>query len=80
LYLKSSPDDRTAFEAITAQAVSVVLSNGVTGQNLTLQFNGQNTIKALPYDLPLNQAFMTKLSLKNRFDPGASGDVSASFA
>jgi hypothetical protein len=80
LYLKASPDDRTAFEAITAQAASVVLSNGVTGQNMTLQFNGQNTITKLPYDLPLNQAFMQKLSLKNRFDPTAAGDLSVSFA
>jgi hypothetical protein len=80
LYLKASPDDRSAFEAITAKAASVVLTNGVTGQNMTLQYNGQNTISALPYDLPLNQVFLQKLSLMNRFDPSASGDISVSFA
>jgi hypothetical protein len=80
LYLKATPDDRSAYEAITAQAASAVFTNGVTGQAMTIQFNGQNTIMDLPYDLPLNQAFMHKLSLKNRFDPNAGGDVSVSFA
>jgi hypothetical protein len=80
LYLKASPDDRAAMEAITAQSVAAAFSNGVMGQNLTIQMNGQNTIKSLPYDLPLNQAFMQKLSLKNRFDPTAGADISISFA
>jgi hypothetical protein len=80
LYLKASPDDRSTFEAITTQSVSIVFTNGVTGQNLTIQFNGQNTITDLPYDLPLNQAFMQKLSLKNRFDATAGQDLSISFA
>jgi Phage tail tube protein len=80
LYLKASPDDRAAYEALTAQAVSAVFTNGVTNQNMTLQFNGQNTITDLPYNLPLNQAFMQKLSLKNRYDPSASNDISVSFA
>jgi hypothetical protein len=80
LYLKASPDDRSAFEAITAQGASAVFTNGVTGQNMTLQFNGQNTITDLPYDLPLNQAFMQKLILKNRYDPSQSQDISVTFA
>jgi hypothetical protein len=80
LYLKATPDDRSAFQAITAQTCSAVFNNGVTGQAMTLAFNGQNTITDLPYDLPLNQAFMQKLALKNRFDPGAAGDISVSFA
>jgi hypothetical protein len=80
LYLKATPDDRAAYEAITAKAASVVLASAVTGETTTIQFNGQNRIKSLPYDLPLNQAFMQKLSLKNLFDPSATGDVSVSFA
>lgn len=80
LYLKISPDDRSAFEAITANAASVTLQNGVTGQNLTIQYNGQNTITDLPYDLPLNQVFKQKMTLKNRFDVSATQDLSFSLA
>ena len=51
---------------------------------MTLQFNGQNTFKGVSYDLPLNQAFMRKLSLKNRWDAaavsGAGNDLAVSFA
>ena len=32
-----------------------------------------------PLDLPLNQAFMEKLSLTNRFDPSATADNAVSF-
>ena len=80
LFLKSTPDDRSAYEAITTQAASLVFENGVTGQNCTLQFNGQNTITKLPFDLPLNQLYMQPLTLKNRFDPSAADDIAVSFA
>ena len=52
----------------------------MTGQHMTLAFNGQNRITKLPYDLPLNQAFMQKLSLKNVFDSSAASDIGVSFA
>jgi hypothetical protein len=80
LYLKATPNDRTAFEAITAQSCALAFTNGVMGQNLTIQFNGQNRITDLPYDLPLNRAFMQKLSLVNLFDQTAGQDISISFA
>jgi hypothetical protein len=77
LYLKSTPDDRSAYEAITAQACSLALSNGTN--TCSINFNGKNHIVKLPYDLPLNRAFMQKLSLKNRFDPEAALDLTVSF-
>ena len=81
LYLKASPDDRSAFEAITAQTCSVEFNNGTN--TTTFQFNGKNHITKLPYDLPLDKAFMTKLSLKNRWDPtalsGVGQDLSVAF-
>lgn len=80
LYLKATPDDRSAFEALTANAAAITFANGVTGQNLTIQFNGQNTITDLPYDLPLNQVFKQKMTLKNRFDVSASEDLHFSLA
>ena len=47
LYLKASPDDRSAFEAITSQSCSLQFSNGVAGQGCTIDFHGQNTITRL---------------------------------
>jgi hypothetical protein len=79
LYLKATPDDRSAFEAITAQACSVGFSNGVTGQNLTINLQAQNRIKSLPYDLPLDKVFMTKLSLRSQYDLAAGTDLAVSF-
>jgi hypothetical protein len=80
LYLKVTPDDRSAYEAATAQAASLVFQNGVTGQNLTLQFNGQNKITKLPYELPLNTAYLQKMELTNVVDSTAGNDFSFSFA
>ena len=80
LFLKSTPDDRTAYEAITAQACALTFENGVSGQNCTLQFNGQNRITKLPFDLPLNQVYMQPLTLQNVFDETAAGDIAVSFA
>jgi hypothetical protein len=75
IYLKPTPDDRTNFESIAVHAASLVFASTMTGDTCTITFNGQNTIIDLPYDLPLGKAFMTKLSLKNRFDPNAAQDV-----
>jgi hypothetical protein len=58
----------------------VGFDNGVTGQHLTIDFKGSNHIAKLPYDLPLDKAFMTNLSLKNRFNVSAGTDLSVSFA
>ena len=68
IYLKPTPDDQAPFELLTPQSVAAVFTTGVTGTNMTVQFNGQNTFKGVSYDLPLNQAYMRKLSLKNRWD------------
>ena len=80
LYLKLSPDDRSAYEAATAQAATLTFQNGVTGQNMTLNFNGQNFITDLPFDLPINQAFRQKLQLTNTLDATAGSDIAVSFA
>lgn len=80
LYLKATPDDRTSFEGISPLAASLGFNNGVTGQHLTIAMNAQNTILGLPYDLPLDKAYMQKLTLLNRFDPAAAGDLAIGFA
>lgn len=80
LYLKGTPDDRSAYELGSANAASLTFENSVSGQNLTLQFNGQNVIVDLPYDLGLGTAYMQKMSLQNTFDETAGQDISFSFA
>jgi hypothetical protein len=82
LYFTALPDDRSAFEAITAQSCSVGFDDGAS--RLSISFNGKNYVSDLPYDLPLDRAFMSKLRLKNCWDPsaasGAGGDVSFAIA
>jgi hypothetical protein len=78
LRLKNTPDDRAAYEALTAMACSVAFTNGTN--TLTLQFNANNRIGKLPRDLPLGKEFMQNLSLMNLWDPAAPGDVGFTFA
>lgn len=84
LLLKASPDDRSPFEAITAAASSIVFTNGVSGQNMTIQLNSNNIRTALPLNLANGKAFFQKLTLSNQFDgaalSGAGQDLSVSFA
>jgi hypothetical protein len=80
LYYKGTPDDRSPFEANTSMAASVTFENGVTGQNLTVNYNSVNWITDLPWDLPLESAYTQKMSLINTFDQTAGGDIGFSFA
>jgi hypothetical protein len=73
LRLKNVPDDRAAYEALTAMGCSVGFT--AASHTLTLQFNAQNRIGKLPRDLPLGKEFMQNLSLMNLWDPAAPGDV-----
>jgi hypothetical protein len=73
-YFQSTPDFRSAMEALTSQVCSIGFNNGITGQHLTIVYNGQNKITALPYDTPLNAAYLQKLTLKNLYDFTAGED------
>ncbi len=73
-YFRTTPDDQSAMEALTAKVAAVGFNNGVTGQHLTITYNGQNRIVALPYELPLDKAYTQKLSLKNLYDLSAAED------
>jgi hypothetical protein len=78
LWLKASPDDKTTFQTLTAQAAALVFSHG--GHTYTIDFKGKNVISKLPYDLPATGTFMRKLSLKNLYDPSAGNDITVSYA
>ena len=80
LYLKASPEDRVAYEALTAGAASLEFNNGTN--TLTLTFNGANQFDALKRDLPLASQYEHQFTLLNIWDPtantGAGGDLSFS--
>ena len=80
LLFKPSPDDRAVYEAITAQAVSAVFTNGVTLQNMTVNMHGKNNITELPYDLPIDKHFETQLKLVNNYDTSIPEDFVVTFA
>lgn len=73
LLLKSSPNLRADYQAITSRAFSVTWNNGTKSSQISL--GNSNHITDLPYDLPLGQQFMQKLSLKNRYNLSAGTDL-----
>ena len=73
LLLKSSPNLRADYQAITSRAFSVTWNNGTNSSQISL--GNSNHITDLPYDLPLGQQFMQKLSLKNRYNLAAGKDL-----
>lgn len=80
LYFKVAPADRTSYEANTTQAASIGFASSVAGQSMLINMNAQNTITGLKRDLPLDRAFMQKLTLMNRFDPAAVAALTVSFS
>lgn len=80
ILFQATPDRRAVYEAITAQACSVLISNGITGQNMTIQYNGKNRFTNLGYDLALEKVYTEKFTLKNVFSATAGEDISVSFA
>jgi hypothetical protein len=83
LRFKASPDDRTAFEQIVDNAASFGFTNGVTGQNVTINMYSANKITGLTYQLPNNQDYLQPITLTSRWDAaavsGAGGDLAVSF-
>lgn len=73
LLLKSSPNLRADYQALTSRAFSVEWNNGTKSSKIDL--GSSNHITELPYDLPLGQTFMQKLTLKNRWNASASKDI-----
>jgi hypothetical protein len=77
LYLKATPDDRSAYEALTAQTVSLTFNNGT--HTAVINYGAKNLITDLPYDLPLDQAYFLRMTLANLWDAGAGQDIALSF-
>jgi hypothetical protein len=77
LYYKPTPDDRTLFEGLAAQTLSLAFNNGT--HSATFTFNAQNVYKDLNDDLPLDQVYEQEIQVSNHFDPVAAADWSVAF-
>lgn len=73
LYMKATPDDLAALQAITKQTTSLGFDNGTN--SLTIALNGNNVFSQLDQDLPNNGTYSWKGVVQNYYDPAVSGDV-----
>lgn len=69
--LKASPDDRTAFEALTAQTVSLAYSN--TTNTLTFTMNSKNYFDGLDDDFAMGAAYEQGWRIENYYDASVGG-------
>jgi hypothetical protein len=73
LRLKVTPDDRSAYEAATAQRAQLTLTKGAN--SVVLDLKASNVIRQLRRDLPLNKVFMHNLQLGSLRDATAGTDL-----
>lgn len=78
LALKASPDDRAAYEILTAQAVSLALTNGVN--TITLDYKGNNVLDDVADDLPLDKLYEQGLTIFNQFEQSSATDLAFTYA
>jgi hypothetical protein len=74
----ATPDDRTAYEGLTSEAVSVAFANGT--RTMTLSMNAQNVFEPMDDDLVLNDLYFQASTLNNLWDPSAGADLAFTFA
>jgi hypothetical protein len=71
--LKATPDDRTAFESTADQRTQVTITKGA--RSIVLDLKGQNKLRQLGRDLPLNRVFMFNMQIGNVRDATAGTDI-----
>ncbi|HMF38317.1 MAG TPA: phage tail tube protein [Isosphaeraceae bacterium] len=69
-YVGASNDDRTTYEALTAQTVSFALTN--TYHSITATLNTANVITSVDDQLNLNDLYTESITATNQWDPAAS--------
>lgn len=72
-----TPDDRTAYEGLTAQAVSIEFNSGV--RTMTLALEAQNIFEPFEDDLPLPDLYWQASTLNNQWDPASGTDLAFTF-
>jgi hypothetical protein len=78
LYPASGQDDRTLYEGLNSESVSIDLNNGTHG--FTLGLNAQNVFTPFEDDLPLNDLFMQSSTEINMWDASAGSDFTLTIA
>jgi hypothetical protein len=72
-----SPDDRTSYEGVASEAVSVEFNNGT--HTMTIALNAQNVFGPFEDDLALTDMYFQGSTLANLWDPSATADVGFTF-
>jgi hypothetical protein len=78
LYPLTAQDDRTNYEGLASEALSIELNNGTHG--FTFGFNAQNVFTPFEDDLPLNDLYMQSSTENNLWDPSAGSDFTLTIA
>jgi hypothetical protein len=78
LYPPSAQDDRTLYEGLTPETMSIELNNGSHG--FTLNYNGQNVLSPFEDDLPLNDLYFQSSTGNTMWDPTAGSDFTLTVA
>jgi hypothetical protein len=73
LYMKASPDDLAALQALTKQAVELSFNNGTN--SLKFELDANNLFSALGRDLPLTGTYAWKATVQNYYDSSTSSDI-----
>lgn len=77
LIYAATPDDRTAYEGLTAASASIGLNNGTHG--FTLGLNAQNIMDPFEDDLPLDNLYWQSNTENNLWDNTAGSDFTLAF-
>ena len=74
-FYSNSPDDRTAFEGLTAQSISFAIGNGT--HSATFVMNTNNILTSIEDHLPLDDVYTQTLTATSQYDPAYSSSDSA---
>jgi hypothetical protein len=78
LQYTSAVDDRTHYEGVASETVSIEFNNGT--HNFTMSLNAQNVYDPLEDDLKLADTYWQTMTSNNQWDPTAGSDFTLAFA
>jgi hypothetical protein len=73
LRLKVTPDDQTAYEALTANTCKLTLTSGA--RSVVIDYKGANKISKVDRNLPLDKIFTRRLTIANLYSSSAGTDL-----
>lgn len=73
LYMKATPDDLAALQALTKQDVELSFNNGT--HSLKFDLNTNNLFSGLGRDLPLDSTYAWNATVQNYYDSSTSSDI-----